>query len=124
MMLKDLADYLQAKGYGTKGTDLFYGHQPDSPPACITLFEFGGDGPDQVLNLETPGLQVNVRDPDYAAGRETAGAILEELHTLWETGINGTRYLYIKATGTPIPLGRNKAGQFEFTVNFTVVKER
>ena len=106
-MLKAIGTYLQQQNKGTVGTDIFLGLMPDQPDNCIALFEYAGSPPDLHWNGEYPGLQVRVRNRSYSAGRAKIGEIVVLLHGLHETELSGTRYLLIKARGSPEVLKRD-----------------
>jgi hypothetical protein len=122
-MLSDISNYLQAQGVGTPGTDMFLGLMPDQPDNCIALFEYAGSPPDLHWNGEYPGLQVRVRNKSYAAGRAKIGEVVNELHGLHEQVLSGTRYLLIKARGSPEVLKRDNNNRVELFVNFEIIKE-
>lgn len=123
-MLAEIGAYLATKSIGTVGTDIFLGLMPDEPDSCIALFEYAGSPPDLHWNGEYPGLQVRVRDKSYAAARAKIGEVMEQLHGLHEQMLSGTRYLLIKARGSPEVLKRDANNRVELFVNFEVIKER
>jgi hypothetical protein len=123
-MLSDIGTYLQSQGIGTLGADLFLGLMPDQPDNCIALFEYAGSPPDLHWNGEYPGLQVRVRDKSYAAARTKIGEAMTALHGLHEQTLSGTRYLLIKARGSPEILKRDNNNRVELFVNFEIIKER
>jgi hypothetical protein len=124
MMIDDIATYLAGQGIGTVGTNLFKGMLPASPDNCVALFEYGGERPDLVgTYVERPKLNVRVRNTSYSAGRSACGSIIEDLHTVGDTTLSGTRYLYIMALQSPIYLGRDGHERAEWSINFQVVKE-
>ncbi len=122
-MLKEIGTYLQTQGIGTLGADIFLGLMPDQPDNCIALFEYAGSPPDLHWNGEYPGLQVRVRNKSYAAGRAKIGEIVKELHGLHEQTLAGTRYLLIKARGSPEVLKRDANNRVELFTNFEIIKE-
>jgi hypothetical protein len=122
-MLKEIGTYLQGQGIGTLGANLFLGLMPDQPDNCIALFEYAGSPPDLHWNGEYPGLQVRVRNKSYAAGRAKIGEVVNELHGLHEQVLSGTRYLLIKAKGSPEVLKRDGSNRTEWFVNFEIIKE-
>ena len=124
MMLNEIGTYLQSQGTGTLGADLFLGLMPDQPDNCIALFEYAGSPPDLHWNGEYPGLQVRVRNKSYAAGRTKIEQIARVLHGLHETVLGGTRYLLVKARGSPEVLKRDANNRVELFVNFEIIKER
>ena len=146
-MLSDISTYLKDQGVGTPGTDMFIGLMPDQPDNCIALFEYAGSPPDLHWNGEYPGLQVRVRNKSYAAARTKIGEVMAELHGLYEQTLGageepdeddskgggeevgepapatGTRYLLIKARGSPEVLKRDNNNRVELFVNFEIIKE-
>ena len=124
MMLKEIGTYLQTQGIGTLGADIFLGLMPDQPDNCIALFEYAGGPPDLHWAGEYPGLQVRVRNKGYAAARTKIGEVMDELHGLHEQTLHGTRYLLIKARGSPEVLKRDNNNRVELFVNFEIIKER
>ena len=122
-MLSDIGTYLQSQGIGTLGADLFLGFMPDQPDNCIALFEYAGSPPDLHWNGEYPGLQVRVRNKSYAAARIKIGEAMTALHGLHEQTLSGTRYLLIKARGSPEILKRDANNRVELFVNFEIIKE-
>ena len=123
-MLREIGAYLATKSIGTVGTDIFLGLMPDQPDNCIALFEYAGSPPDLHWNGEYPGLQVRVRNKSYAAARTKIGEAMTALHGLHEQTLSGTRYLLIKARGSPEVLKRDNNNRVELFVNFEIIKER
>jgi hypothetical protein len=123
-LLTEIGAYLATKSIGTVGTDIFLGLMPDQPDNCIALFEYAGSPPDLHWAGEYPGLQVRVRNKSYAAGRAKIGEIVKELHGLHEQTLSGTRYLLIRARGSPEVLKRDANNRVELFVNFEMIKER
>ena len=123
-MLREIGAYLATKSIGTVGTDIFLGLMPDQPDNCIALFEYAGSPPDLHWEGEYPGLQVRVRNKSYAAARTKIGEVAKKLHGLHEQTLSGTRYLLIKARGSPEVLKRDNNNRVELFVNFEIIKER
>ncbi len=123
-MLSDIGTYLQSQGIGSLGADIFLGLMPDQPDNCIALFEYAGSPPDLHWNGEYPGLQVRVRNKSYEAARIKIGEIMKKLHGLHEQMLSGTRYLLIKARGSPEILKRDASNRVELFVNFEIMLER
>lgn len=122
-MLSDISTYLKVQGVGTPGTDMFIGLMPDQPDDCVALFEYAGSPPDLHWNGEYPGLQVRTRSKSYATARAKIVEVVKELHGLHEQVLNGTRYLLIKARGSPEVLKRDNNNRVELFVNFEIIKE-
>ena len=123
-MLAEIGAYLATKNVGTVGTDIFLGQMPDQPDNCIALFEYAGSPPDLHWNGEYPGLQVRVRNKSYAAARSKIREVMAALHGLHEQTLSGTRYLLIKARGSPEILKRDASNRIELVLNFEIIKER
>ena len=123
-MLTEIGAYLATKSIGTVGTDIFLGLMPDQPDNCIALFEYAGSPPDLHWNGEYPGLQVRVRNKSYVAARTKIEEAMTALHGLHEQTLSGTRYLLIKARGSPEVLKRDNNNRVELFVNFEIIKER
>jgi len=123
-VLGAIGEYLEGKDVGTIGVDIFLGLMPDQPDSCVTLFEYAGSPPDLHWPGEYPGLQVRVRSVSYPAGRAKIGEVVDLLHGLYEKELGGTRYLLIKARGSPEVLKRDSSNRIEFFVNFEIIKER
>lgn len=96
---------------------------PDQPDNCIALFEYAGSPPDLHWEGEYPRLQVRVRDKSYAAARAKIGTVAALLHGLHEQVLSDTRYLLIKALGSPEVLKRDANNRIEIFVNFEIMKE-
>jgi len=122
-VLREIGAYLQSQGIGTLGDNVFLGLMPDKPDNCIALFEYAGSPPDLHWNGEYPGLQVRVRNKGYAAARTKIGEVMDKLHGLHEQTLSGTRYLLIKARGSPEVLKRDNNNRVELFVNFEIIKE-
>lgn len=123
-MLEAISKYLEEEDVGTAGVDIFLGLIPDKPDSCVALFEYAGGPPDLHWPGEYPGLQVRVRSTSYSGGRAKIGEIVDLLHGLHEQELSGTRYLLIKARGSPEVLKRDGSNRIEFLVNFEIIKER
>jgi hypothetical protein len=94
---------------------------------AIGLIETAGAPPEFVHNsnqriVERPGLQVNVRDPEYEKARNKIEAIMAVL-TFRDRSYNGCRYLSVTPASSPLPLGRDGNERFQFVCNFDVVKQ-
>lgn len=123
MLLNDIGAHLQGQGIGAISADIFLGLMPDQPDSCVALFEYAGSPPDLHWEGEYPGLQVRVRNKSYGAGRAKIGQIQGLLHGLHEIVLGGTRYLLVKAKGSPEVLKRDASDRVEWFLNFEVIKE-
>lgn len=122
-LLTDVGAYIAAGGLSlTAGTNLFYGHLPDSPDLAVALFPSAGLGVDRDLPVEHPGLRIVVRGDTYANGYAKAYAIFKLLDKLSRQTLTATLYYYIEARGLPEQFGLDESGRPLFSVSFTVDK--
>lgn len=124
MLLDDIASYLQTKGIGTVGTDIFKGEYPDSPDDMVAIYETGGFAPPKSWEGDNPTFQIRVRNRGYSLGRDVCETIMWTLHHVGEETLGTTRYLYIWALDSPISLMRDPKQRHEWTMNFACYKER
>lgn len=132
MLLPDIGGYLEGLGIGTAGTNLFYGQMPETPDVCVVLFEYAGSPPEFTHDghdYENPGLQIMVRGISYANARTTMDIIQDYLHTLANTTISGTKYLFIRAIQSPFVFatdnnGRDSANRVTLAQNYQIKKAR
>lgn len=138
--LDEIAAYLASNAAGTVKTSsaqtgtawLIYkgGEVPgDRTDAIIlSLFTLGdpilqmGSGLTGVV-AETVGLQAMVRHESYASADLKAREVWGILHGVGNTTLTGTRYLWIKAQGSVVPIGRDPQGCWMIGANFEVTKE-
>jgi len=107
-------------GYTVKRGEL--AHKPDKQ---IALYSYPGNGPSlgfgrpglQYLN---PGLQVSVRgtSTDYEGPHAVLNTIWEDLTTVQDELLTGTRYLLIKANQQPFLDSRDGDQRCLWKVNF------
>lgn len=131
MMLEDIGQYLQKKGLGTLGKDIFLGMLPSAPDSCVALFEYQGQMANQLAGLQTPGLQVVCRAKNnYPQARGKLQAIYDVLSRVGfeedeqdAPGIvmNGSQYFRIApALSGIVPLGVDETGRVRIAQNFYV----
>jgi len=125
MMVDDIAAYLAAGGHGTVGKDIFREKMPETPVLCTVLYAYSGNAPELLGDVEYPMLQVKTRGESREDAMERINEVLTMLHTLGETTMSGTRYLYIKAVSSMAFAGydRQTGGAPVYVINFLVAKE-
>lgn len=122
MLIKDIAEYLQAKGIGFPGTDVFLGTMPDTPESVIVLYPTGGYP--QVLPLEDiqVTVQIMVRDLDYTTGYKRIQAVFNALdggENRYIRVLSG-RQMVCRAMQSPFFLEQDAKGRFVFAFNVVV----
>lgn len=121
-LLDDIRDYLITNAVCTSSNS-FKGFLPHAPDTAFAFFEYAGNPPDKVADIESPQLQVRTRATDYNTAKGNILSVYGVLHLLWETTINSNRYLYIYANGSPAFIRRDANGRCEFVQNYTVIRE-
>jgi len=125
-VLEAVGDYLQAEGVGTLGTDLFLAVMPESPDACVCVYETQGFAPQETMGaaafaVDRPGLQVICRGGrgDYPAARDAAVSVRNLLAALLETTVSGVHILRVSADGGVLPMGEDQNGRPMVSANYS-----
>jgi hypothetical protein len=116
----DIKDFLVNAGIGTFGTDLFVSKEPESPNACVTVYDTGGFDAEAAYTYDRPTVQVRVRGDkqDYSDAFTKAQSVRDELHGKYNETINGTRYVGIWIQGDIFTLGYDANDRPILAVNF------
>ena len=124
-VLDAVGDYLQAQGVGTLGSDLFLAVMPESPDACVCVYETTGYSPEETMGagafaVDRPGLQVICRAGlgDYPAARDKAVTVRGLLAGIVEQTLSGVHVLRVSASGSMQPMGEDQNGRPMVSVNF------
>jgi len=118
----DINQNQSSVGIGTFATDLFISKEPDSPDACVTIFDTGGQDPEAHHTYDYPTVQVKIRGDKqgYAAAFAKAQEVKEALHGLTNETWNSTRYIQIMCEGDIIFVGYDGKQRPELTINFLI----
>ncbi|WP_027309358.1 minor capsid protein [Caloramator sp. ALD01] len=118
MLLDEIGSYLEQKGIGEVGEDVFFAQIPENPDNLIAIFETGGYEPELLFDkaIEYPTFQIWVRGLDYEVTRNRVQSIFELLHG------NTEIYPLIEAMQSPTCLGLDENNRWEFSVNFKITK--
>jgi hypothetical protein len=132
-ILESVGDYLQnaasafgAHGtQGTLGTTLFLGTLPETPDACVAVYENSGTPPSFTMGtggivIDYPMLQVICRAgrEDYPTARDKAESIRNLLASVLESTISGVHIMRIEPMGSVNPLGVDPKYRPLVSVNF------
>ncbi len=123
-VVEAIADYLQAQGRGTVGTDIFIGLMPDSPDTSVTVYESAGPGTIQTFGggvaLDRVSIQISVRGvrDDYPTARNRAVTIRDTLASVTEVTQGSVRFVRLDPTGYVNSIGRDEEDRPVFTINF------
>jgi len=126
-ILDALGTYLASQGQGTLATNIFLARAPDTPDACVTLYESAGSGPDHtfgagVYAIDHQRIRVVCRAArnDYPAARDKAVAIRAVLGAVRGTTLSGVVILTILATSEVYPLSRDGDDRALIGCDYTV----
>lgn len=126
-ILDALGTYLASQGQGTLATDIFLARAPDTPDACVTLYESAGSGPDHtfgagVYAIDHQRIRVVCRAArnDYPAARSKAVAVRAILGAVRGTTLSGVVILTILATSEVYPLSRDGDDRALIGCDYTV----
>lgn len=137
-MVDEIGLDLQAAGLGTRAADLWESRMPESPDACVAVFEEAGVAPLLALgasdvDVERPRLVIWARAATTAAARAKMRQIWARYRAKGEASLakdagGTTRYLSITAVHSPFLLKRDQAAtgggeRVTFACNFDVLKE-
>lgn len=127
-VLEAIGDYLQAQGEGTLGTDIFLGRMPDTPDACVGVYEAAGSLPEMTfgssgLAIDRPIIQVMCRAgrDDYPTARDKADTIRDLLAGITNTTLGAFTVLRIEPSGSVNPIGPDEKDRPLVSVNFNVM---
>jgi hypothetical protein len=129
--LDEVGDFLETEVGLSIETDLFLGFMPDTdglPSKVVALYEEPGSSPVETFGTEVgtlrPRLQVLVRGDEPVSTEGLAWEIWTALTVVVEQDLLGTRYHRISGVGSaPMPLGEDKEGRYQFSLNFDCWKE-
>ena len=126
-ILDALGTYLASQGQGTLATDIFLARAPDTPDACVTLYESAGSGPDHtfgagVYAIDHQRIRVVCRAArnDYPAARSKAVAVRAILGAVRDSTLSGVVILTILATSEVYPLNRDGDDRALIGCDYTV----
>lgn len=122
MIGDDVVNYLNNRGIGTKGTDLFLNFQPNSPDTCITIYdETAPTLPESsCLTVDNLGIQVLVRNEDDVLCKNKS----KEIHKILagfggESLVNGGDIVsYVTVNTSPASIGIDKVNRHEWSSHY------
>jgi hypothetical protein len=126
-ILDALGAYLSAQGQGTVATNIFLSRAPDTPDACVTLYESAGSGPDHVfgssiyaIDHQRIRLICRAARNDYPSARAKAVACRAVLGAIRNTTLSNVPILSVLATSEVYPLSRDGDDRPLIGCDFTV----
>ncbi len=122
-----VAAYLASAGLGALGTSIFVNVKPATPDNLISVFGYAGSPPERTHDTSgnaRPGIQVWVRDTSAGTGRTRIESIFNLLDGIANTSLSGTFFQEIAANQSPIPMGADANGRYEYSLNFSTIVRR
>jgi hypothetical protein len=126
-VLDSLGAYLQTQGAGTVATDIFYTRMPETPDACVALYESAGTGPDHVFGasvkaIDHQRIRVYCRAArnDYPAARAKAEAVRAILGAIRNTTLSGLPILCVLTTSELYSVKRDNDERAYVGCDYTV----
>lgn len=124
-ILEAIGDYLVTNSHGTLGTDLFLGVLPESPDACVAIFESEGGSPSYTFGtggivIDAPNIQILTRAgrDDYPTARDKADTIRKLLAALSNTTVSGINILRVESIGSVGAVGLDEKSRPIMSANF------
>ena len=124
-ILESIGDYLVTNSHGALGTSLFLGTLPESPDACVAVYENSGSSPAFTMGaggirIDYPMIQIICRAgrEDYPTARDKADTIRILLASVVETSISGVHIMRIEPMGSVNQLGVDPKYRPLISVNF------
>lgn len=130
-VLEALADRLQSASVAFSASNMFIGIMPNSPDRCVSLYEYSGSAPMEVLRddsatLERPSIQVMVRASrnDYPTARAFMEDVRDTLTAITDETISGIRFLRVHNLSSINALGTDENERPEFSLSLQAIVER
>jgi hypothetical protein len=124
-ILEALGNYLVSQGQGTLGTNLFLTVMPESPNACVAVFENAGGRPTMTMGsapwaIDRPLIQVICRGnkSDYLSARDKAETIRALLGAITDQTLSGINIMRMESQGSVIPMGEDENQRPMVSINF------
>jgi hypothetical protein len=124
-ILESIGDYLVTNSHGTLGTSIFLGTLPESPDACVAVYENSGSSPAFTMGaggirIDYPMIQIICRAgrEDYPSARDKADNIRILLASVLETTVSGVHIMRIEPMGSVNQLGVDPKYRPLISVNF------
>ncbi len=108
--------------------NLFIGREPASPDRTVTIFDTSVEPPLETVSkgwvYVYDGIQLRIRDRDYATGWDLANQIKTFLHERANEVWGGMYYCLITCSGNPAFLEWDDNERCKFVVNFRIQRRK
>lgn len=119
----DIAMRLENSSLGLAlAENLFVSTMPELPNRCVAVTDAGGERTDYSAKLESPTVQVRVRDLAYDDAYSFTKQIYDYLDKTTNLTLGAATYLHILAIGEPLFMGKDGGDRSLFSVNFRILR--
>lgn len=126
--LEAMGAWVQSEGAGTLGVDLFLARMPDEPDSCITVYEYDGGSPIEVLGptgiavdrIRMQFMGRSSRD-DYPTVRNQMLELRQSISSMVGTVIAGEFILRARPLGYINQLGYDDENRWRISFNAEVL---
>lgn len=124
-ILEAIGDYLVTNNKGTLGTNIFLGTLPETPDACLAVYENTGSSPMFTMGaggirIDYPMIQIigRAEREDYPSARDKVESIRQLLAEVTEQTISNIHIMRIEPMGSVNLLGVDNKYRPLVSVNF------
>lgn len=123
MLSNDFAKWLESKGFGIVGNDIFKNFQPSDPDNCITVYDINAPNivESSSLSVDQLGIKVIVRN----SNADNGALIMESIHSQFigfggQKLAGGSKVTRTEIDLTPYCLGKDEKERTEWTVSYNI----
>lgn len=122
MLAEALMDYVAGQSFGTVGTDMGVGYQPDTPDRFIAFFDESAAviEDSQAYGVDNCGVQIIMRSADYVDARDTLQLIHKAIVAFSGDLGDGTTVTAIFISQNPAWIGRDKRERHEWSSHYDI----
>lgn len=129
LLIEEVAMHINTAGIGVYDPngdtgDVYLGILPDTPAEIVSIFPRGGGqaSPPVPYSETNASVQVIVRSIRRLDGFIKGQAIIDSMNGIDDTLVTGGMHIIDISTmqGEPADLGMNQAGQYEWSINFSI----
>ena len=126
----DISTMLVNGGFGSLGSEIFVGREPETPANTITIYETPGRGMDLTFDsygnysYEYRAVQIRVRNESYVSGELITRNIMTSLHGWAQETVGDTLYSVIYCSNGPALLEWDDNNRCVFIINFEIQRRK
>lgn len=121
MIVEDIAKYLEGKGLGTFGVDIFGNAFPQDSDEGICVYDGISGISDPFCNIDNPAIQIISRSKSSVIASDKAIQAYKLLHgTILSQQIGNVFIYQCFSTGYPEGIGRDENGLWQWSTNYNL----